>query len=550
MTPNDIPKLLKKHGGLRAIARATDTTYDTVRRRYVKAVEAGLLKPLPQGRKARDVQKHIVQKGTAERVKALKPKRARFKRYILTSAQNNTAIHEGTWASLNHLAEYYGATIFVSTFLYARNTRYQRNLDKSKGKLDGSELDEVWYDPKVVPFINNERTEIAKGLVWCGELNISPTAARPLQRLEVYTGRASMVIPHPRHAMLPVATFDGDTKLNYTTGTVTLRNYIQRKEGFIAEFYHTYGAVLVEVDEDGHWWVRQLNADSNGTIQDWDVIVTPEGEITTGNAVEAIQPGDLHVEIMDPVAKEVVFGKGGMVDQLRPKYLFAHDLIDMGRRSHHNKKDPFAGLLAHVTGTEKVKDAVNQVRDFLKEIKREFMTTVVVPSNHDDHLDRWVNENNGLWDAPNASYWSWLANQKAEYIETMGSKPNLLWLAVCMPYNGDFEKDHNVKFLDVGKSFITCKDHGGGIENGMHGHQGANGSRGSLKGFANMGRRSNTGHGHDGGIDGGAFKAGTMTPMKIGYNDAAPSSWTQSLIITYPSGKRTLATIYKGKVRA
>lgn len=542
MTPNDIPKLLKKHGGLRAIARAEGVTYDLVHRRYVRALQAGLVEPIRLGSKPHTAKKSL----TTERVKALKPKRARFKRYILTSAQNNTRLHEGTWQNLNALAEFYGATIFVSTFLYARSTKWQRKLDKSKAAVEDGD---VWYDPKIVPFINNERTEIAKGLVWCGELNISPTAARPLNRLEVYTGRASMIIPHPRHSMQPIATFDGDTKLNYTTGTVTLRNYIQRKEGFIAEFFHTYGAVIVEVDDDGHWWVRQLNADSEGTIQDWDVIAK-DGEITTGNAIEGLQPGDLHVEIMDPVAKEVVFGKGGMVDQLRPKYLFAHDLIDMGRRSHHNKKDPFAGLLAHVKGQESVKDAVAQVRDFLKEIKRDFMTTVVVPSNHDEHLDRWVNENNGLWDPVNATYWSWLANQKAEYIETMGHKPNLLWLAVTMPHKGDFEKDFNVKFLDAGKGFVICDSPHGGIECGMHGDKGGNGSRGSLKSFANMGRRSNTGHGHDGGIDGGAFKAGTMTGMKIGYNDAAPSSWTQSLIITYPSGKRTLVTIYKGKARA
>lgn len=545
MKHTDIPRLYKKYGSLHAIARATGVGYDSVRRRYVKALEEGLMEAVPIGRAATKAE--IDKPLTAQRVKALKPKRARFQRYILTSAQNNTDLHEGTWNNLLALADYYGAKIFVSTFLYARNTQYQRKLDKRRHVI--GKADAVWYDPRIVPYINNVRTEIAKGLVWCGELNISPTAARPLNRLEVYTGRASMIIPHPRHSMQPIATFDGDTKLNYTTGTVTLRNYIQRKEGFVAEFYHTYGAVIVEVDEDGHWWVRQLNADSDGMIQDWDVIVK-DGKITTGNPVEAIQPGDLHVEIMDPVAKKVVFGKGGMVDQLRPKYLFAHDLIDMGRRSHHNKKDPFAGLVAHVSGQESVKNAVDQVRDFLKEIKRDFMTTVVVPSNHDEHLDRWVNENNGLWDPPNAAYWSWLANQKAQYIEAMGTKPNLLWLAVTLPYKGDFEKDYNVNFLDVGKSFVTCRDHGGGIENAMHGHAGVNGSRGSLKGFANMGRRSNTGHGHDGGADGGAFKAGTMTGMKIGYNDAAPSSWTQTLIVTYPSAKRTLVTIYKGKARA
>lgn len=542
MNHTDIPKLLKKYGSLRAIARASGLTYDSVRRRYVKALEAKLLEPLPSGAKPRTVIKHPIK---AERVQAMKPKRARHKCYILTSAQNNTQLHEGTWENIKALAEFYGAAIYVSTYLYARNTKFQRRLDKGTSEQD----EDIWYDKRILPYVNNQRTEIAKGLVWCGELNISPTASRPLSKLEVYTGRASMIIPHPRHAMQPVATFDGATKLNYTTGTVTLRNYIQRKEGFVAEFFHTYGGVLVEVDDDGHWWVRQLNADSEGTLHDWDVVVK-DGKVTTGNSVEAIQPGDCHVDIMDPVAKEVMWGEGGVVDQLRPKYQFIHDVYDGGSRSHHNRKDPYKNILRRAQGREDVKAEVSAVARFLREIKRDGCTTVVVNSNHDRHLDRWLSENDGRWDPVNAHFWSWLNNVKVDYIEAMGAEPDLLDLAITMMHPGEFAADNGVIFLQPGKSFVICKDASGGIECGMHGDMGANGSRGNLRGFASMGRRSNTGHDHCAGIDGGAYKAGTMTGFKVGYNDLAPSAWTQTFIITYPNGKRSLATIYDGKARA
>lgn len=534
MNHTDIPKLLKKYGSLRAIARGTGVTYDSVRRRYVKALEAKLIEPLPAGAKPRTVIKHPIK---AERVQAMKTKRARHKCYILTSAQNNTQLHEGTWENLKAIAEFYGATIYVATYLYARNTKWQRKLDKGSVSVD----DDIWYDKRILPFVNNNRTEIAKGLVWCGELNISPTAARPLSKLEVYTGRASMIIPHPRHAMQPVATFDGATKLNYTTGTVTLRNYIQRKEGFVAEFYHTYGAALVEVDDDGHWWVRQLNADSEGTIYDWD-IRAQDGKITTGHTVEAIQPGDCHVAIMDPVAKSVLWGEGGVVDQLRPKYQFIHDVYDGGSRSHHNRKDPYKNILRHFEGRESVEREVAGVADFLREIKRVGCQTVVVNSNHDRHLDRWLAENDGRYDPVNAHYWGWLNNLKTDFLKRMGREPDLLGLAIEAKCDGDYT---DAIFLEPGKSFVVCD-----IECGMHGDLGANGSRGSLRGFSTMGRRSNTGHDHCAGIDGGAFRAGTMTGMKIGYNDLAPSAWTQTFILIYPNGKRTLVTIYAGKARA
>lgn len=539
MKHTDIPKLLDKHGSLRGIARATGVSYDSVRRRYVKAVEAGLIQQLPLGRKLRRDEKAPA---TKQRVKAMKPKRARHRTYILTSAQNNTDLHEGTWENLQALAKHYDATIYVSTFLYAK-----RRAPLNKRPKPG-DRDEIWFDPRIVPFIKNERVEIAKGLVWCGELNISPTAGRPLSRMEVYTGRASMVLPHTRQEMLPIATFDGDTKLNYTTGTCTLRNYIQRKEGFIAEFYHTYGALIVETDDDGHWYVRQLNAESDGTLYDWDLKVQG-GKITKGHRLAAINPGDCHVAQMDPEAKEIVWGEDGLVDTLRPAYQFIHDVYDGYARSHHKAKDPYDNILSHFEGRDSVKKEVDDVAAFLKHIKRDYCQTVVVNSNHDRHLDRWLADNDGRKDPINAAYWSWLNAEKVKYMEAMHAKPELLWLAIELARPGSFCDENNVEFLEPGKRFIICKEHGG-IECGMHGDKGNNGARGALRGFAMMGRRSNTGHAHGGGILGGAFQAGTMTGMKLDYNKDGPSNWTQTLIFTYENGKRTLVTLYAGKARA
>ena len=103
------------------------------------------------------------------------------------------------------------------------------------------------------------------------------------------------MLPHVKVAMesVPSGKFEA-TKFNYTTGTVTQRNYIQRKEGLKAEFHHCYGALLVEVDSDGDWFVRQLNADSEGTLHDLRLRVK-DGVVTSGNVAEAIFWGDIHV---------------------------------------------------------------------------------------------------------------------------------------------------------------------------------------------------------------------------------------------------------------
>lgn len=506
---------------------------------------------IPMGRKPHSLLKQTVAK---QRVKALKTKRARHACYILTSAQNNTQVHPQVWDSITKLAEHYGAQIFVSTILYANRSHWHQNLDKKvagkraeKGERGKAEL---WFDPAIVPHINNDRVEIAKGLVWCGELNIIPTAARPLSGLESYTGRKSMIVPHTHVAMSSIATLGGAAKLNFTTGTVTQRNYIQRKEGFKAEFHHCYGGLIVEVDDEGHWWVRQLNADSDGTIQDLDVKVE-NGKVTTGNSVEAITFGDVHVANIDRDVAKATWGKGGMVDTLRPKYQVIHDVLDFYSRSHHTIKNPYKLYKRHVEGAADVLKEVADVGNFLGSITKLAKLgwlgeVVVVNSNHDRHLDRWLAENDGRFDPLNAKFWSFLNHHVVDYIAEHKREPDLLPFALDKM---DKLPSSNITFLDTDTSFVICPDKSGGIECALHGDQGANGARGGIRQFAKMGRRSNVGHSHSAGIDGGCYQSGTKSKLKLEYNHGL-SSWTHSDILTYPNGKRAIVTFFNNKWRA
>lgn len=548
MTPQDIKALYEKWGSLKRIARETRVGRETVRKHYQEAVRLGLLGYVPLGGKPH---KHHKAPVTAQRVKALKTKRDTHHTFILTCAQNNTDVHLPTWTNLLALAEHEGAKVFVSTFLYSKRGLGARNDKAQIVKKDGSkrsDLDEIWFDQRVMPFINNDRVEIAKGLVWCGELNIIPTAASPLTGLEVYTGRKSMVAPHVTQQMASVAAYgEGDgAKLNFATGTVTQRNYIQRKEGFKAEFHHMYGAVIVEVDEAGHWWVRQLNADSDGTIYDLHLRVQ-DGKITKGHWTEGVTGGDTHEDEKDPDVHRIKYEKGGMIDVLKPKYNFVHDLLNFARRGHHSRKDPYHAIQMHVEKRESVQEEIAGCRSFLEEIKRPWMQTVVVNSNHDRHLDRWLSETDGRFDPVNAKYWSWLNGLKINLIYD-GNATDLFGLCVndCDPV---WNTVNRVKFLQEDEGFITCKAFGGGIENGMHGDRGANGARGSLRQFAKMGRRCNVAHSHAAGGYQGAMQAGTNSKKKLSYNHGA-SSWSQTDIITYVNSKRTFVTFAFGKWRA
>ena len=545
-------RLLDKWQTLRGIARNTGHTYHAVRKAYHEALREEMVGELPRSPVA-SAEDHKVQAIIEGNIKMKKmprfdlPEKGKIKRYIFTSAQNNTKMHEQLWTNLLALSEHYNAEICVARFFYVKSGLGAKG-DKSMEKSERSGL----YDPKIIewderliPHLVDDRVQVAPGLVWCGEMNILPTADRPLSGLQVYTGRNSGIFPHAKIAMESVASnLHEATKFNYTTGAVTVRNYIQKKAGLKAEFHHCYGALMVEVNSDGDWWCRQLNAEDNGTIYDLDVKVRG-GNVTTDNRVEAINWGDIHVDELDMSVAEAAWGDDGMFLALKPKHQFCHDVLDFKPRSgHHVKRTlPYDRLRAWTTVGHSVEEEVDRVANFLNEISTRWCKTVVVDSNHHRHFDEWLMTSD--WRNDIGENTIFLLEAQLEYAHQVLENPkdpvNILKWAID---RADY-KPINLEVLNQDDPYIICDS----IECGMHGHLGPNGTRGSPTAFARMGRRTNLGHTHVAGIWDGIYYAGTCSHLSMDYNKG-PSSWSHSHIITYENGKRAIVTMWNGRWRA
>jgi len=470
------------------------------------------------------------------------------RRYILTSAQNNTLVNERAWENLLALAGHYKAEILVGTYSY--NTNAYGSLAVKRGTRHAQQF-EPWYDERLLPYIeagDNRNIELAPGLVWCGRANILPTAERPLSGFETYTGRASGIFPHAKLAMQSIASGKMEaTKFNYTTGTITAINYIQKKAGLKAEHHHTYGALLVEVDSSGSWWVRQLNADGRGVIYDLD-LRAEGGEVTAGHSVEGINWGDIHTATIDQEIAEVAWGEGGMMDTLRPRYQFMHDILDFRARNGHTAKKNLIHdrFQAFCQGHDSVEEEIRGVATFLEQTSRDFCQTVVVDSNHDNFLMEWLRIGDYRSDPVNAVYFLEAQLHAYKSIAADPSRqPHMLRWAV----ERILGKRAGIRFLDEDESFVICKDAAGGIECGMHGHLGPNGARGSASNLSRMGRKLNRGHEHSASIHDGVYTSGVTGSLDQGYN-RGPSSWSHSHIVTYKNGKRAIITVWKGKWRA
>jgi hypothetical protein len=531
MTPRQaqVVEVWQKHGGnVSAAAKELGVTRSTVYN-TLQVTKVALEKPLAGG------------KIEATKTEQRSLPRSGIRRYILTSAQSNTLVHEGLWANLLALQEHYGAELLVASYTYNKNA--YGSMAVKPGTADPQDV--LWFDPKVVPLLEKSDTniELAPGLVWCGRMNTLPTASRPLTGFETYTGRKSGIFPHAKLAMESVASGKTEsTKFNYTTGTVTQRNYIQKTAGLRAEHHHSYGALLVEVDSDGRWFVRQLAAHEDGVLHDLDMQVK-NGVITTGHRLEAITWGDVHEAMIDITVKAMAFGSGGMLDELRPKFQFLHDLVDFRARNHHEIRDPHKRFERHLLGQESVEAELNSATKFLWEAHREWVQTVVVDSNHDNAYVRWLKEADWRSDPVNALFFL-----ESQYRILKSIKDGEDFHAIEWAMRRA-ECPAGVKFLREDESFVICRDAHGGIECGIHGHLGPNGSQGSPRALSKAGRKANTGHTHSAGIIDGLYTAGTSSKLDMGYN-RGPSSWSHSHILTYQNGKRAIVTMWEGAWRA
>lgn len=461
--------------------------------------------------------------------------------YICTSAQSNTNVHPQVWRNLMALVEHDKAILLVGSITYSK----VQKGGKRKTAAEGSEKEE-WWDKLVEPHLFDQSVALAPGLVWCGELNILPTATDPISGLESYTGRLSSVIPHNKIAMksIPSPKHSG-TKFVYTTGTVTKRNYIQKKAGQKAEFHHGYGALIVEVDSDGNWFARQLNADSDGTIYDLDRCAA-DGVVTLDHRPAAIVWGDIHESQLERDMRQLGWGPGGILDTLKPRYQVFHDLIDFRPRNHHDMDDSWKMFEKHVSGGEDVYKEILRAADFLVETSRSWCESLVVCSNHDMAFVRWLKEADFRADPKNAIVF--LQENLAAYEAIRDGNKNYYAVERVVRRARSYRVPG--RFLRRDERFLICPEAGGGIDVGMHGDVGANGGRNtSLQAFARTGRKCIIGHSHSAGIFEGAMQVGVMGPLDQGYNEGM-SSWSHTNALIYPNGKRALFTIWKGRWRA
>jgi len=444
------------------------------------------------------------------------------KRLIVTAAQNNTDVDSKFFKSLKQAAKYYKCEIAVIPIHYKNTTLFTRAEDYLKS-----------WDKSVSDYLVHTDIDFNNHVVR-SDVRINATTLWPLSGKESHGGDMSVIFGHPQVALEPVATpADHLPKRLFTTGAITLPNYTVTDAGEKARFHHVQGALILEKHK-GSVFVRQLNSDESGAFYDLDSKFTPRGH-TGGHRLLSLVTGDEH-EKWNVVKKETYLNKNSIVKTLKPEFIARHDILDGYAGSHHHEKNPMVQFKKFHNGDNDYRQEIDNVVSFINKTTPSYSKTLIVPSNHHDHLLKWLMSVDINKDHTNALF-ALEMNALMREACLRGENYDPFYLYLKERLTCGFE------FLDRNESYLV-----GGVDLSQHGDVGSNGSRGSAKGLSKSTYKMTIGHGHGARICKGVFQGGVSTG-KMEY-ERGLSDHSNTHIIQYKNGKRSILDILDGRWRA
>lgn len=428
------------------------------------------------------------------------------KYHIITWAQNATPIHDQLFDNMLKYAEFLDAEVHVICGRYKNPT----SVFSEKQQTDD------WWDTRLVPYISAIRLNIHPFVSVLADVKVQPTASDPLMGFEGLTGDSSSIIGHPASHLRSLPVLSGTPhKFLATTGAVTLPNYTDSRAGKKGEFHHTYGFIIIECKNDDTFYLRQVSASPDGSFCDL-VFRVDGGTINVIQEIPCFILGDIHAaNINRDVFKKTL----SFFSKVRPHNVILHDLLDGESISHHDKRDPVKCYAKLVSGKSSLANELKLTDSILNELLP--YNPVVVSSNHQDWVDRWINEQDWKKDLENSPLYMELTLARLSGKASKGA----------YAYHVEKTFGDSVKYLDRDDSFKIM-----GWELANHGDKGFNGSKGNLTQYSKLSTKVIVGDYHQPGRRLGALSVGTYSKLRMGYN-VGPSSWVNGGALIHPNGK-------------
>ena len=434
------------------------------------------------------------------------------KRYIITSVEPDLRVHAGFWRNLKAYAAACNADLLV----------FRLGSVGPRACVPSSYADHLVTDAFGI-----------EGLLDVAlDERIPARMARPLEGIR-RSSACWTIIGHPavQFETLPRLRADG-YKAQLTTGCMSLPRNSQSQNA------RELGAVIIEVVAGGAVHCRHIltPTDGDGSFQDLDARVS-RGAVRYGCRVEALTFGDIHHKHMDPEVAVATWGLGAtracsglsLVDRLRPRHMVFHDVCDFDSRNHHDRRNHLRRFVQMAGGGGDVAAELKSTARFLESTRRKWSQSIVVNSNHDDALIRWLKESDFREDPINALFFLEASLQLHTRLAAGKTEDDFFEQTLRRVSSDQLA---GVRFLRTGESYKIA-----GIEAGIHGHLGADGRQGDVRFFERLGIKATLGHTHRPLTRNGIYCTG-VCQANLEYAKGAVTGWGVGHVVNYSNGAR------------
>ena len=445
---------------------------------------------------------------------ALEDEIKKYKKFIVTTAVMGKGTNKPFVDSIKNYAKRNSALLLV--------------LPCEDVASRGKEANEIELSPELEDFrVIFKDTYLNNNLCLCA-IKISAKQINPLSGLDrlPVSRNASIIVASPKVFLksIPNMHYDVSPAL-MTTGAVTLNNYdtdryMSKRTSTLAENDHTYGAIIVEVENDRVFHFRHVEGTETGSFTDLGIEYLPNGEVREMENTVMVM-GDSHIGYHDLELHEKVME---LASKTNVSTIVLHDIFHGSSISHHDWKKSVTRAKRAEQGKLVLEKECVAVKSYLEDIESRGYNIEIVDSNHDGHLLRYLEEGRYVSDPLNLKFALKLAAPAIE-----GANP----LQYAVEKVLGFVKD-TIRWLE---GDISCKHYG--VEIGLHGHLGANGARGNARTFNNGIGNCVTAHTHSAAILRNTFCVGTVGQMDMDYNKGL-SSWTRTCCLIYSNGTKQL----------
>jgi hypothetical protein len=444
------------------------------------------------------------------------------KRFVITTAVNGCEVHDKFYASIKNFCKENDAQLLV---LIASDPAHNR--DKQWGTISTRLQNEA-----IVLEDTSLNSNVFISTIKLSAKHIDPTTG--LGRIGQRNGTFIYASPKQRLKAVPVSN-SSLPHFMMTTGAITVNNYdtdlyMSQRTAYIAKNDHVLGAIIVETLNDEQYHFRQVQADSKGCFYDLGIKYMPSSKQSV--RPEAFVLGDWHAGSTDPLARKAW---EDIAKLTKPKRILLHDAFDGISINHHEKHAKLLKAQRAENGQLCLSSELNILAKDIKDLTSLTDEVVVVKSNHDQFLERYLQEGKYIDDPQNHRISLVLA------LQVLDRKDPLKYAVNSLCLKDDKKVIDKIKWLSIDDDYRVE-----GIQCGAHGHLGANGSRGSLEAMETAYGNSVSGHSHTPQILRGAWCVGTSSLLKLEYNRGA-SSWLHSSCLIYPGGARQLINCIDGK---